>query len=184
MRRALTVFLCCAAALSAPALGEAGVGAVPGTHTYKPAGLGLSFVLPSDWAGAKGTGAAGSRFEGTGPGSVATLRISTAKTAASLSALGPQLRSAVRQQSTKADPQASLTTRSKTIDSSVPALQITVRYHGLWRSGVDDLTHVIYFFVHGGALYEFDYMAVDPWTSKYLPSFVASAKSIRFLQVA
>jgi hypothetical protein len=178
------VVLGCAAALAAGAFAAAGVGAVPANTTYKPAGLALSFVLPSDWGGATGTGAFGLRFEGIGPASVATLNVFTTKTTASLSALSPRLRSAVRQHYAQADAHASSTARSAEIDSSVPALQITVRYHGLWKAGVGDITHVLEFFVHGGLLYEFDYMAVAPWAARYLPVFAVSTKSIHFLQVA
>jgi hypothetical protein len=171
----------CAATLAAAAF--ASVNGVPTTHTYRPAGLGVAFILPSDWAGATGTSASGPRFEGFGPSRAATLQVFTVKTAASLSALRARLQSAVLQQYSKADPQAAFTTRSTRIASSVPALEIKVRYHGLWTAGVGDVTHVIDFFVHSGALYEFDYMAVAPFTSKYLPTFAASAKSIQFLQV-
>jgi hypothetical protein len=49
---------------------------VPATQTFKPAKLGISFALPSDWAGS----ATGLRFEAVGPGRVAQLDIAAAAT--------------------------------------------------------------------------------------------------------
>jgi hypothetical protein len=184
MRRLAGLVLSCAAALSAAAVAEASVEAVPVVHTFKPAGLGLSFTLPSDWAGTGGTGASGARFEGFGPASVATLSVFTHATAQSLSELRPQLLATAREQTTLADAHASLVTHTTKVGASVPALQISVRYHGPWANGVGNITVLMYFFVQGGVLYEFDYTAVAPWTARYLPKIAASAKSIHFLQIA
>ena len=87
----------------------------------------------------------------------------------------------MREQYLKADPHATFATRHTTVGSSLAALQLTVHYRGVWTAGVGDITHVIYIFVHGGVLYDFDYMAVAPHTAKYLPVFTGSAASIRFL---
>jgi hypothetical protein len=141
----------------------------------------LSFTLPSDWAGARGSvSGSGPRFEGDGPSRIATLSIYTAKSAP-LSVVAPRIETIVRQQFVKADPHATFAARHTTVGSSLAALQMTVHYHGVWTGGVGDLTHVIYVFVHGGVLFDFDYMAVAPHTAKYLSVFTGSAASIRFL---
>jgi len=141
----------------------------------------LSFTIPSDWGGANGSGGSGARFEGSGPSRIATLSIYTTKSAASLSAVSPRVEAIVREQYLKADPHATFAARRTTVGSSLAALQLTVHYRGVWTAGVGDITHVIYIFVRGGVLYDFDYMAVAPHTAKYLPVFTGSAASIRFL---
>ena len=146
-------------------------------RTYAPAGLGLSFSIPSDWVGASGrsTGPV-ARFEGSGPARLATLEVYSTKTRASLDALAPGMEAALR----KDFPHGAFTARPGRVGPAVPALVMTIRYRGVWTRGVGQITRVIFFFVHGGAAYEFDFMAVAPYTSKYLPAFAASAASIRF----
>jgi hypothetical protein len=147
--------------------------AVPLTRTYNATGLGLSLALPSDWgAGATGvTSGAGPRFEGVGPASTGTLIVYTMRGAAPLSSVASAAEATIRLRYTAADPHASITTERTTIGSSLPAVKITASYHGLWADGVGEITHVVYFFESAGVVYEFDFMAVAPFTAKYLPAF-------------
>jgi len=154
-------------------------GRVPTTQTFTPKGLGLSFAMPSDWAGSSG-GPSGLRFSVAAPGRVANLSVYTGPTASSLAVLKPRLVTLVRGEFAGSDPHTSLTQRTTMVGSSVPALVLTVRYHGVWTTKVGRITHVMYLFVRGGTLYDFDFSAVDPWTQKELPIFAASARSIEF----
>ena len=116
---------------------------------------------------------------GDGPSQIATLDIYSTKSTVSLSALAPSVEDVIHEQFKRLDPHATFTTRDSKVGASWGAVQMTVRYHGLSTYGVGEITHRIYFFVHGGVFYEFDYMVVAPYTAKYLTVFTASAASIR-----
>jgi hypothetical protein len=73
------------------------------------------------------------------------------------------------------------------VGTVVSALRISASYQGVWLQGAGErgqITHLIYFVLRGGVLFEFDYSAVTPWATKDIPAFVASAQSVHFVTVA
>ncbi len=178
------VLLCCGLALAGLSSATAASGNVPTTQTLKPKGLGLSFSMPSDWAGANG-GPSGLRYEVIAPGRVENLSIYTVKTAAPLSALATQLVAFTRKQFAGYKG-LKVANSSTTLGLSTPAVEIKVGYYGLWSdtATAGEIHQDIFLIIRAGVLIEFDYGGVDPWASKDAPVIAASVKSIRFALIA
>lgn len=157
----------------------AAAGTVPTTQTFKPSRLGISFALPSDWAG----GATGLRFDADGPGRVAHLHVVAAATRLPLATVIANFIKVTRLQLAKADPHGSITER-KTSVGGVPAVQLTMRHHGLWVDRAGEIIDLMYGFEHHGFFYLFDYSTTSDWLSKERLSFSTSIKSLRFVHVA
>jgi hypothetical protein len=151
---------------------------VPATQTFKPAELGVSFTLPSDWAG----GATGLRFEAVGPGRVAQLDIAAAATTLPFATVKAKFVTAQRQRLAKASG-ASLTSRTVTVGSA-PAVEVITRYQGLGIYAPGEIREYIYAFEHGGMFFIVAYSTTSDWTAKEKPIFDASIRSFRLANVA
>jgi len=154
---------------------------LPADHVYSVPSVGVRFSLPSDWNGGPTSGAHGMWFDANGPASVASMQVYAGGTSVGLDSIRLRLPKLVAAEYAKLHPKVGI--HAATVGGT-PAMRVTVRYHGAWNSGVGDITHVLDFVVHGGMLYEFDYMSVAPWTAKYLPLFAQTEQSVTFIQVA
>jgi hypothetical protein len=154
------------------------LGGVPTHQTFKPAGLGISVVLPADW----GTTSPdpGTRFEVEAPGFAAFFYVQTARTALPLSAVAANFEAFERQRVTtfKVKETASISSSATTVASS-PAVLVTTRLLGTIRTDEFD-----YLVEHGGVLYIFAYSTSPNWLSKEKPIFEASIRSLRFILIA
>jgi hypothetical protein len=172
-----------ALALATPA--SAANSAVPTAQTCRPASLPLTFVLPADWSceGAPPFGdvTPGAKAGGVAPGYVVQLNIYEVKAPESqtISGLTPGLLAAVRREFTNA-PNLVVAHASTKVGVSFPALLITVSYRGASLQGPSTISHVEYFFIADGELYEFDYSGSKQWVTKGIGSIRASARSIHF----
>jgi hypothetical protein len=190
VRRLLIPATCCVLVAS---VGNAHAG-VPTTQTCRGIGLGISFVMPSDWSCGCQPGAIVSGHNpvcgSEAPGNVAQLNVYARKTASTvdLSRSSPLIVASFRQDLARTGGSGVTVASSRTtVGSGTPALHVAGSYNGFWLQGAGQqgrIWHVQYYFSHGGLFYEFDYAGVTPWVTKYLRVFATSAKSIRFVTVA
>jgi hypothetical protein len=76
---------------------------------------------------------------------------------------------------------------STKLASGRQALRLTFHYRGLWpcgSAGVREIRHAVYFVVHAGTLYTFDFGGIEPRASRDAPVFERAARSIRFVEIA
>jgi hypothetical protein len=164
---------------------SAASGAIPTAQTCKPANLPFTFVLPADWSceGAPpyGNVMPDAKAGGMAPGFAVQLNIYAAKTRASepVSRYASSLLAAIQKQFTHA-PNLAISHVSTTVGASLSAVLITVSYRGASLQGAGTISHVDYFFIVGGYLYEFDYSGVKQWVTKEIRAIKASARSIHF----
>ena len=160
-----------------------------GTQTCRAKALALTFTLPSDWLCQIGGAPPKPRYGGVAPGGPVLLYVYTDNAAPNkpISWYAPRLIALVKQGYAHSGTNLAVTSTSTNVGNALPAVRVTASYDGIWLEGAGQrgrITHVMYFFVRGGRLYEFDYHGVSPWVIKDLPVFTASAKSIRFLNAA
>jgi hypothetical protein len=180
-RHRLAGFVSVALAAGAAGAGTAG-GDASRTVTVEPPGLGVSLAVPSSWGRGCDTGTR-ARFS-IGPlARRAKLDVFASAPTAPLAAIRPALVTELRR---RLGPRAVVAATTR-LASGTPALRLRFHYHGAWPCGsvgVGEIRHAVYFVVHAGTLYAFDFVGIEPWASRDETTFERTARSIRFVQVA
>jgi hypothetical protein len=160
--------------------------AVPTTQTCSPANLPLTYVLPADWscegAPPNGNVASDAKAGGMAPGFVVQLNIYAARFSGggTVTRDASRLVATVRQEFAQI-PGVRISHTSTTVGAaSYPAVLVGVSYRGLSFQGVEAMTHLDYFFVARGDIYELDFTGATKWIAKEMSAIKACARSIRF----
>jgi hypothetical protein len=166
----------------------AGAGAVktPKHHVFEPASLGMTFELPSEWAGGRGKGRE-SKFFAVAPGPVAELEILAGPTKLSSDAFASAFKDGERAIVMAGDPRGKVVTRPLEVGAGTPATEIIATYRGIGeisQAPGEKLVVVLYGFVHRGKAFILQFMTTDTWLPKLRPEFRHSAKSVQFPFVA
>jgi hypothetical protein len=158
----------------------------PTYHTYAPAGLGITFQLPSEWQGGRGADPNWD-FQAISPGHVADLAIATGPTTLSPPAFAAAFANGERTAVFSGDSHATFSKRSMVVGTATQATEIIAKYRGVGdvsqRPGAK-LAIVMYGFVHHGKGYILHFTTTDTWLPKLRAEFRHSAKSVRFPFVA
>jgi hypothetical protein len=158
----------------------------PSHQTYAPAGLGMTFQLPSEWQRGRG-GNPDWDFQAISPGHVADLAIASGPTTLSPQAFAAAFADGERAAVLAGDARATFSKRSLVVGTSTQATEIIAKYRGTadvsQRPGAKVVV-VLYGFVHHGKGYILHFTTTDTWLQKLRAEFRHSAKSVRFPFVA
>jgi hypothetical protein len=166
----------------------AGAGAVqtPKHRTFEIAKLGMTFELPSEWAGGRGHGRE-SKFFAIAPGQVADLEILAGPTKLSSDAFASAFVDGERAIVMAGDPRGKVVKQGLVVGEGTPATEIIATYRGIGeisqRPG-EKLVVVLYGFVHRGKAYILQFTTTDTWLPKLRGEFRHSARSVHFPFVA
>src|SRR5262245_29147836 len=164
-----------AGALAAGAAGAK----TPAHRTFEPANLGISFELPSEWAGGRGRGHE-SKFFAVSPGHVAEFEVLAGPSKLPPDRFAAAFITGERAVVLAGDARASFVNHALVVGEATAATEIVATYRGFGdvsqRPG-EKLVVVLYGFVHAGKAYILQFTTTDTWLPKLRSEFRFSARS-------